>query len=75
MASFALWRMEGSFPILCLGSVLSLFQVLDLVDPVIDQKGYVYEKAIIVTYIRQEIRKSGEAKCPQAGESPQLPPL
>jgi len=46
--------------------------VFDLEDPVADQKGVIYEKAVVVDYIKKKLRAGHDAVCPVAGEYPGL---
>ena len=43
-------------------------QLLELENPVEDDKGYVYDKAAIVDYLRKERRQGRDATCPVAGD-------
>eukprot|EP00955_Chlamydomonas_euryale_P032766 344517-Chlamydomonas_euryale.AAC.9 len=42
-------------------------KVFDLEDPVADQKGVIYEKAVVVDYIKKKLRAGHDAVCPVAG--------
>ena len=54
----------------------TLVQLLDLECPVEDEKGYVYEKAAIIDYLRKEQRVGrGVAACPVAGGLSRPPAL
>jgi len=46
------------------GSV-PLLQIMELEDPVEDERGYVYEKAAVQDYIRQ--KPPGHCQCPVSG--------
>ena len=41
---------------------------MELENPVEDDKGYVYDKAAIVDYLRKERRQGRDATCPVAGD-------
>lgn len=45
--------------------LLSAMQLLEIQDPVTDQKGYVYDRASVLFYIKEQ---GGSAQCP-AGRS------
>jgi hypothetical protein len=45
---------------------LYLPQIDDIEQPVVDEKGYIYDKQAIFNYISA---KGGRAQCPQAGAS------
>ena len=43
-------------------------QIMELEEPVEDERGYVYEKAAILDHIRQQERRSpGQCVCPVSG--------
>ena len=47
-------------------TIMCLMQRLEIEDPVEDQVGYVYEKASMLQYIKEN---GGSVKCPAGGES------
>lgn len=43
-----------------------VMQIMEIDDPVVDQKGYVYERQVIEEYIRSE---GGKTRCPATGKA------
>lgn len=56
-------------PLCRIQHVCALLQIMDIKEPVMDQKGFVYEKKFIRDHIR-DAGVNGQVRCPHHGEPP-----
>jgi hypothetical protein len=63
----------GDFDCPNLKCPLTQLLIKDIATPVVDQKGYVYEKDAVMDYIaRYKNPRTGRAECPQAGTNHEI---